>query len=535
MAVDVDRIESTLYVPIQKSEELPDGSVMVYGLASGPELDIDGQRMDPEWLQRAMPEWMLWGNIREMHQSKAVGKAKQYEWTPDGAYIAAKIIDEEACRKIKEGVYNGFSIGVKNAKLVPDPEAPKGRIVDGKIIEVSVVDYPAYPKAKFDLVKAAESGGWQDMQTGAIVEKEVIEPDVEKATETPKKKTRKKNAKEVKKGADVSPEAEAQDAASMADIIQQIQSIIPQVQDLLQREQSEVDAGNADDKQDVAGLKETLDNLTSAVQSLVSVLNHEKTEAGEQKTITTASGLSPYNLDGRPKKTDKAADSVDIQKVGRKMAKKRLDKLINIANQFKDVVAALEELARELGDSSFEGGDSNNPKNPGGKPMQQTEHKPPQNKGDNLGALKGAGCMKDGDITEDADIAETAKDADVMEDADLAEAARLLRTLKDALLGRKDADIAEDADISDAAKDADIAEDADLAEAARLLRTLKDALVGRKDADIADSARVRKDMDVSEMAKSIGEAVAQSLAKAGIIQPKPENELLAKFSELGRG
>lgn len=164
--------------------------------------------------------------------------------------------------------------------------------------------------------------------------------------------------------------------------------------------------------------------------------------------------------------------------------------------------------------------------------MTQTEHKEPPNKGDALGALKAAlkaaDCaMKDGD----GDIAETAKDADVMEDADLAEAARLLRTLKDALLGRKDADIAEDADLAETAKDGDIMEDADLAEAARVLRTLKDALLGRKDADIAESA---KSVGISEMAKSIGEAVAISLAKAGVIQTpaKPENELLAKFSEL---
>lgn len=243
-------------------------------------------------------------------------------------------------------------------------------------------------------------------------------------------------------------------------------------------------------------------------------------EAGQTKTITTASGLSAYNLDGKPKskKTNKAANP-DIRKVGRKMAKQRLDKLINITAQFKDIVSALEELARELGATSFEGGDSDEPKNPGGKPIMQTQHKEPSDIADILGALRQV--MKAAD----------AEDADITKDADLAEVARALKTLKDCMM-RKDEDLAEDADIEEDA-DMDIEEDADLAEVARALRTLKDA-------DIADVARllrpkrteVKKDMDVSEMAKSIGEAVAQSLAKAGLIQSKQEDELLKKFNEL---
>ncbi|AFK87713.1 hypothetical protein Tsac_2860 [Thermoanaerobacterium phage THSA-485A] len=177
MAVNVDKIESTLYIPFRKVEDMPDGSVTVYGLCSGPDTDLDGQKMDMEWLKRAMPEWMLFGNIREMHQPKAVGKAQEYQFTDEGPYLSAKIIDPAAVKKIKEGIYNGYSIGVKNPVIVPDPEAPKGKIVDGQIIEVSVVDYPAYPKAKFSLVKSVK-GGWQDMQTGAILTKDASYEDI---------------------------------------------------------------------------------------------------------------------------------------------------------------------------------------------------------------------------------------------------------------------------------------------------------------------------------------------------------------------
>ena len=50
-----------------------DGYIRVKGLATDATLDLDEQICDPAWLKTAMPEWFKIGNIREMHQSKAIG------------------------------------------------------------------------------------------------------------------------------------------------------------------------------------------------------------------------------------------------------------------------------------------------------------------------------------------------------------------------------------------------------------------------------------------------------------------------------
>jgi hypothetical protein len=52
----------------------------------------------------------------------------------------------------------GFSIGIRGPRVVRDTKAANGRIVDGQIVEVSLVDRPANPNAKLMLAKAAESG-----------------------------------------------------------------------------------------------------------------------------------------------------------------------------------------------------------------------------------------------------------------------------------------------------------------------------------------------------------------------------------------
>ena len=56
--------------------------------------------------------------VREMHQPSAVGTATApscgIEWTSDvKAIIRAKISDDQAWKKIKDGVYKGFSVGVR--------------------------------------------------------------------------------------------------------------------------------------------------------------------------------------------------------------------------------------------------------------------------------------------------------------------------------------------------------------------------------------------------------------------------------------
>lgn len=140
---------------IVKTEKTPRG-LMVYGKAAGPELDLDGQRCDPKWLARELPEWMKSaGNIREQHLMIAAGVGKELEEKADGWYLKALIVDKGTIEKIEEGVLTGFSVGVKNGKVVKSATAPKGLIVGGKIIEVSTVDRSSNPTTKMAICKSA--------------------------------------------------------------------------------------------------------------------------------------------------------------------------------------------------------------------------------------------------------------------------------------------------------------------------------------------------------------------------------------------
>jgi hypothetical protein len=155
---------TSVYAPITKSVEDDDGTIYVYGKATGSDLDLDYQRCDPDWLKRAMPEWFgvgsgAGGNIRGQHNRlDAVGKAVEHDVLSDGHYIKAHIVDPVAVLKTKTGVYTGFSIGINQPRIEKSTTAPNGVIKDGKIFEVSLVDRPALPTAQFTMCKAAKPG-----------------------------------------------------------------------------------------------------------------------------------------------------------------------------------------------------------------------------------------------------------------------------------------------------------------------------------------------------------------------------------------
>jgi hypothetical protein len=131
----------------------------VYGKATGPDLDLDQQRCDADWLKTAMPEWFQIGNIREQHDGKrAAGKAVEHDILDDGHYIKAHIVDPIAVLKVKNEVYTGLSIGIGQPRVEKSTTAPNGLIKGGKIFEVSLVDRPALPTATFRMCKAAKPG-----------------------------------------------------------------------------------------------------------------------------------------------------------------------------------------------------------------------------------------------------------------------------------------------------------------------------------------------------------------------------------------
>ena len=146
---------TTSSAEIIKYDKNDDGTLTVYGKATSDDLDIDNQICDNDWLGRAMPEWFKsGGNIREQHSSIAAGVATEYEEKKDGYYVTAKVVDEGSIKKVEHKVLKGFSIGIKAPRIVRDTKAANGRIVDGQIVEVSLVDRPANPTCQLVLAKS---------------------------------------------------------------------------------------------------------------------------------------------------------------------------------------------------------------------------------------------------------------------------------------------------------------------------------------------------------------------------------------------
>ena len=147
--------QANSYVEIVKFDKNADGTATVYGKATDDSLDIDQQICDDTWLSDAMPAWFKsGGNIREQHSNIAAGVAKEYENKDGGHWITALVVDPTSVKKVETGVLKGFSIGIKNQRIVRDNKAANGRIVDGQIVEVSLVDRPANPSCQLVLAKS---------------------------------------------------------------------------------------------------------------------------------------------------------------------------------------------------------------------------------------------------------------------------------------------------------------------------------------------------------------------------------------------
>lgn len=121
---------------------------LVYGYASTEALDSQGEVVTKGAIEDALPEYMRFANIREMHQLSAVGVTKSAEIDETGLYIEVKVVDDIAWNKVKEGVYKGFSIGGKSL------EKTDGVISKMRLTEISLVDRPSNPEAVFEMFKA---------------------------------------------------------------------------------------------------------------------------------------------------------------------------------------------------------------------------------------------------------------------------------------------------------------------------------------------------------------------------------------------
>jgi len=140
-----------MFATFTKAEEQDDGSIIVSGLCSSETKDSDGEVILASAIKAAIPEYMQWANVREMHSNIAAGKALSIHVNDAGeTEFEARIINSETVKKVKEGVLQGFSIGGRKVKYDPTDR----HIITGiSLSEVSVVDRPANPDCRFQIAK----------------------------------------------------------------------------------------------------------------------------------------------------------------------------------------------------------------------------------------------------------------------------------------------------------------------------------------------------------------------------------------------
>lgn len=152
---------NNFYIPFSKKD---DEQRMVYGYATTEAIDSQGEIVAKTAIEEALPDYMKFGNIREMHQPSAVGKAQEANIDDKGLYLGVKVVDDSAWTKVKEGVYNGFSIGGKIVTKINDT------ITKLRLTEISLVDRPANPEAVFAFYKGE---GMDEHETASSSETEV--------------------------------------------------------------------------------------------------------------------------------------------------------------------------------------------------------------------------------------------------------------------------------------------------------------------------------------------------------------------------
>jgi len=143
--------KASFFVAFEKVEKQEDGTMLVSGVASSEAVDSDGETITSGAMKAALPDYMKFANIREMHQPIAAGTALKCEVDAEGiTHIEAKIVDPTTVLKIEEEVLKGFSVG--GAITSRDP-LNKTIITGIRLSEISVVDRPANPLAVFKLAK----------------------------------------------------------------------------------------------------------------------------------------------------------------------------------------------------------------------------------------------------------------------------------------------------------------------------------------------------------------------------------------------
>ncbi len=153
--------ELQLFIPITKVDAR---QRLVYGIATAECEDRMGEICDYSSTKPLYEKWSAEiarstkgksrGNLRAMHGAVAAGKITKLAFNDDAKQIeiCAKVVDDAEWRKVEEGVYTGFSQGGTYEKRWTDDD---GRTrYTAAPSEISLVDLPCLPQARFEMIKA---------------------------------------------------------------------------------------------------------------------------------------------------------------------------------------------------------------------------------------------------------------------------------------------------------------------------------------------------------------------------------------------
>jgi Putative phage serine protease XkdF len=351
------------FVTISKIDE---EQRIVYGIASSPNLDTQDDEIPSDTMLAALDDFMVWANLREMHQPSAVGVVVHSEVKEEdgNTYIAAKVVDDTAWQKVKEGVYKGFSIAGKILKAVTKklPDGTVKRIILVlKLSEISLVDRPANEDCKILLWKGVEmevneEGQVQTEQEQTTVQEPPVQKSVAEELDAALAATLSKVAavgEQVTEGANVL----AEKAACVVTLIQEwhaeiskaingkAKNIVTQIQAL--RNQYELDGDTVG-----AGM------MTQAIAHLMQATAApdampEMPEMADMQAEPEAGVEAP--ADGEdPEKAQKsaAANILSLVKAGRTISSANLSKM----QQIHDYTASMGATCKAAADAGGEGG-----------------------------------------------------------------------------------------------------------------------------------------------------------------------------------
>jgi hypothetical protein len=163
-----------MFIPMTKVDA---SQRLVYGIATAEVEDRAGEICDYASTKPNYEKWSdeiaestagkSFGNLRAMHGPVAAGKVISITFNDDAKQIeiCAKVVDDAEWIKVTEGVYTGFSQGGSYSRRWTD-EAGFTRYT-AIPNEISLVDLPCLPQARFELIKTDGSREWRRFNDGA--------------------------------------------------------------------------------------------------------------------------------------------------------------------------------------------------------------------------------------------------------------------------------------------------------------------------------------------------------------------------------